>query len=87
MTFRDFKKEFEPLELEIEDEEELDRLEHIAACVAFFRGLGLCKSDISQSESPWERSAEEEEGSQYVQDIVLLPSLSCANVLVDTKKK
>ncbi|KAK4120817.1 hypothetical protein N657DRAFT_683301 [Parathielavia appendiculata] len=41
MTFRDFQKEFEPLELEIENEEELDRLEHIAALKA--RGKGAPK--------------------------------------------
>lgn len=34
MAFRDFQKEFEPLGLEIENEEEADRLEHIAGCVA-----------------------------------------------------
>ncbi|KAK4237647.1 mitochondrial ribosomal subunit S27-domain-containing protein [Achaetomium macrosporum] len=41
MTFRDFQKEFKPLELEVENEEELDRLEHIAALKA--RGKGAPK--------------------------------------------
>lgn len=66
MTFRDFQKEFKPLELEIENEPELERLEHIAACVTSCRGRPVCQSNISQSESSWERSAEEEEGSGYV---------------------
>ncbi|SPQ27472.1 749ddb20-f2c5-4a45-a04d-371ca6158b27 [Thermothielavioides terrestris] len=30
-TFREFQKAFQSLQLEIEDEDELDRLEHIAA--------------------------------------------------------
>ncbi|KAK4043579.1 mitochondrial ribosomal subunit S27-domain-containing protein [Parachaetomium inaequale] len=34
MTFRDFQDEFKPLELEIEEEGEVDRLEHIAALKA-----------------------------------------------------
>jgi hypothetical protein len=72
MTFRDFQKEFEPLELEIENEEELDRLEHIAACVAYSHDLLLCNSDTPQPESSRERSAKEEEGSRYVQSIVLV---------------
>ena len=33
MTFRDFQQEFKSLELEVEEEEEADRLEHIAGCV------------------------------------------------------
>ncbi|KAG7285107.1 hypothetical protein NEMBOFW57_009727 [Staphylotrichum longicolle] len=41
MTFRDFQEEFKPLELEIENDAELDRLEHIAALKA--RGKGTPK--------------------------------------------
>ena len=33
MAFRDFQDEFRPLELEVENDDELDRLEHVAACV------------------------------------------------------
>ncbi|KAJ4307027.1 hypothetical protein N0V88_000402 [Collariella sp. IMI 366227] len=40
-TFRDFKNAFEPLELEYEDEEEADRLDHIAGLKA--RGKGQKK--------------------------------------------
>jgi hypothetical protein len=68
-TFRDFQKEFKPLELEVENEEELDRLEHIAACVAFVRRLLSHSSDRTQSEGPWEGSAEEEEDKRFVQNI------------------
>ncbi|KAK4132996.1 hypothetical protein BT67DRAFT_443371 [Trichocladium antarcticum] len=38
LTFRDFYKEFEPLNLMIENEEEIDRLDHVAALKA--RGKG-----------------------------------------------
>ncbi|KAL2136713.1 hypothetical protein VTI74DRAFT_2124 [Chaetomium olivicolor] len=41
MTFRDFQKTFEPLELEVENNEEEDRLEHIAGRKA--RGKGAPK--------------------------------------------
>lgn len=66
VTFRDFQKEFKSLELETEDDEELDRLEHIAACVPLYQQLPSQQPNISQSEGSWERSAEEEEGSGYV---------------------
>jgi hypothetical protein len=66
MTFRDFQREFKPMDLEIENEPELERLEHIAACVAPWHGRPIYPSNISQSESPWEGSAQEEEGSRYV---------------------
>ncbi|KAH6847920.1 mitochondrial ribosomal subunit S27-domain-containing protein [Chaetomium sp. MPI-CAGE-AT-0009] len=41
MSFRDFQDEFRPLELEVEDDDELDRLEHVAALKA--RGKGTPK--------------------------------------------
>ncbi|KAL2265551.1 hypothetical protein VTJ83DRAFT_6651 [Remersonia thermophila] len=41
VTLRDFQREFEPLQLEVENEEEQDRLEHIAALKA--RGKGAPK--------------------------------------------
>ncbi|KAK4149082.1 mitochondrial ribosomal subunit S27-domain-containing protein [Chaetomidium leptoderma] len=41
MTFRDFQKEFQPLELEVENEDEIDRLEHIAGLKS--RGKGAPK--------------------------------------------
>jgi hypothetical protein len=72
MTFRDFQREFKPLELEIENEPELERLEHIAACVVPCHGRPVHPSNILQSESSWEGSAEEEEGSRYV-------ALSCVH--------
>jgi hypothetical protein len=62
MRFRDFQKEFAPLQLEIEDPDEIDRLEHIAACVPRPDRLLLAQPDTSQSESSWEGRAEEEEG-------------------------
>lgn len=45
LTFRDFYKEFEPLNLMIENEEEIDRLDHVAACVPPFHGLPSCQSN------------------------------------------
>ncbi|KAL2264274.1 hypothetical protein VTK26DRAFT_8477 [Humicola hyalothermophila] len=41
LTWRDFEKEFAPLELWADNEEEIDRLEHIAALKA--RGKGAPK--------------------------------------------
>jgi hypothetical protein len=69
MTFRDFQDEFKPLELEIENEAELDRLEHISACVAPCCALPSHRSNTLQAESPWESSAEEEEGERYTQAV------------------
>lgn len=36
MTWRDFEKEFASMELWADNEEEIDRLEHIAAFVSLF---------------------------------------------------
>jgi hypothetical protein len=47
MTFRDFQKEFKPLDLEIDNEPELERLEHIAACVAPCHGRPVHPSNTS----------------------------------------
>ncbi|KAL1841408.1 hypothetical protein VTJ49DRAFT_7085 [Mycothermus thermophilus] len=64
VTLRDFRREFEPLQLEVDDEAEQDRLDHIAALVTFRRhSLRISQSNISQSESPWEGSTKKEEGS------------------------
>ncbi|KAL2180015.1 mitochondrial 37S ribosomal protein mS33 [Thermothelomyces heterothallicus CBS 202.75] len=41
VTFRQFQDAFKPLELEVDNEEEIDRLEHIAALKA--RGKGAPK--------------------------------------------
>ncbi|GAB1313042.1 mitochondral 37S ribosomal protein S27 [Madurella fahalii] len=49
MTFRDFQKEFEPLGLEIENERELDRLEHIAGLKS--RGKGAPKKKKSAADA------------------------------------
>lgn len=65
MTFRDFQEEFKPLELEIENDAELDRLEHIAAWVTPCCAAPLHRSNTLQAESPRERDTEEEEGERY----------------------
>lgn len=39
VTFRDFQKEFEDLKLFVENDEEADRLEHVAGYVSFARLL------------------------------------------------
>ncbi|KAK4250132.1 mitochondrial ribosomal subunit S27-domain-containing protein [Corynascus novoguineensis] len=36
VTFRQFQDAFKPLELEVDNEEEIDRLEHIAAYATLF---------------------------------------------------
>ena len=64
MSFRDFQQEFKSLELEVDDEAEVDRLEHIAGCVQLCHTLSAHPPNASQSESPWEGGAEKEEGER-----------------------
>jgi hypothetical protein len=64
MTFRDFQNEFQPLDLEVENDAELERLEHIEAFVAPCHSLFPDHPNTSQSESPWEGGAKEEEGER-----------------------
>ncbi len=67
ITFREFQQEFKSLELEVEDEDEADRLEHIAGCVTVpWRSLHTPQPNKSQAENPWERSTQEEEGERSV---------------------
>lgn len=86
MTFRDFQQEFKSLELEVEDEDEADRLEHIAACVtAPCPSLHTHQPNKSQPESPWERNTQEEEGERSVLASFVSPwSRSEANSHVQT---
>ncbi|EGS23891.1 mitochondrial 37S ribosomal protein mS33 [Thermochaetoides thermophila DSM 1495] len=49
-TFREFKNEFKPLHLEVECEDELDRLDHIAALKA--RGKGTPKKKKGPGAQP-----------------------------------
>ncbi|KAK4101016.1 hypothetical protein N658DRAFT_486394 [Parathielavia hyrcaniae] len=49
VTFGQFQKAFAPLELEVEDEKEQDRLEHIAALKA--RGKGAPKKRKEQQKN------------------------------------
>jgi len=65
LKFRDFQEEFGQLELLIEDDAEIARLEHVAAYVFMFSTPPSMSqpSDDLQSQSSWERSTQEEVGS------------------------
>ena len=74
VTFRDFQKEFEDLGLFVENDEETDRLEHVAAYVLEPSTLALFpirfQSNKLQSQNPWKGSAEKEERPpRYVNNI------------------
>lgn len=62
LKFRDFQEEFGQLELLIEDDSEIARLEHVAACVFVFNTPPYMSqpSDNLQSQSSRERSTQEE---------------------------
>ena len=64
VTFRDFQKEFDDLGLFVENDEETDRLEHVAAYVSRPSTLVLyicCRSNKLQFKNSWKGSAEKEE--------------------------
>ncbi|EAQ83822.1 hypothetical protein CHGG_10226 [Chaetomium globosum CBS 148.51] len=63
MAFRDFQDEFRPLELEVENDDELDRLEHVAAYIIPSHYTSVCYSNWPQSQSSREGVTEEGEGS------------------------
>lgn len=79
-TFREFQDEFKGLELEIDDEDELDRLEHISECDAppALSSVPPGLTPDKQTESPLEGSAEKEEGEGYV----LMPCVCCCGAVL-----
>lgn len=82
VTFRDFQNEFEDLQLFVENDEEADRLEHIAGYVpiprVLMRFLGWHVSNKQQPQSTWKgRAKEEEYSSRYVTNSRCLQGNPC----------